>query len=166
MVYTIFLKLNIVDNLILNNKSLNLNFLLKNFLYREIELIFFKKFNKFFIQEQFLVIRLFFVNFFFLKILISKFKNINFLFLNFEKFFSFFKIFFNIYSNIYNLYFFRLKLRGLGFILKRYSKYLFSFLMAVNHFYYFFIPKIFLIKKKRKYLICLSLDLAKLNILF
>lgn len=155
-----------VDNFNLNKKSLNVNFLLKNFLYREIELIFFKNINKFFIQEKFLIIRLFFVNLFFFKIFNGNVKNFNFLFLDFKKFFSFLKNFFNIYNNINNLYFFRLKLRGLGFVLKRYSKYLFSFLMAVNHFYYFFVPKIFLIKKKKKHIICLSLDLAKLNILF
>jgi len=150
----------------LKKKSLNLNFLLKNFLYRDIELIFFKNANKIFLQEQILVIRLFFINFYFFKSIENNKKNLNFVFLNFKKFFSFFKNFFNIYNNINNLYFFRLKLKGLGFVLKRYSKYVFSILMAVNHFYYFFVSNIVLIKKKKKHIIFLSLDLVKLNILF
>lgn len=153
---------------LLKKKSLNLNLLLKSFFYRDIKLIFLKYLNKIFIQEQLLIIRLFFINFYFFKA--NKHtqikKNFNFMFLNFKKFFSFFKNFFNIYNNINNLYFFRLKLRGLGFALKRYSKYLFSFVMAVNHFFYFFVPYNILIKKKKKHIICLSLDLSKLNVLF
>lgn len=162
------IKLNkhIVSGAKLTKKSLNLNFLLKNFLYRDIELIFFKNANKIFMQEHILVIRLFFINFYFFKLIHENKKNLNFIFLNFNKFFSFFKNFFNLYNNINNLYFFRLKLKGLGFVLKRYSKYVFSFLMAVNHFFYFFVPNIILIKKKKKHIICLSLDLVKLNILF
>jgi len=150
----------------LKKKSLNLNFLLKNFLYRDIELIFFKNANKIFLQEQILVIRLFFINFYFFKSIENNKKNLNFVFLNFKKFFSFFKNFFNIYNNINNLYFFRLKLKGLGFVLKRYSKYVFSFLMAVNHFYYFFVLNIVLIKKKKKNIIFLYLNLFKLNNLY
>ena len=150
----------------LKKKSLNFNFLLKNFLYRDIEIIFFKNANKIFIQEQILIVRLFFINLYFFKLIDNSNKNLNFIFLNFKKFFSFFKNFFNIYNNINNLYFFRLKLKGLGFVLKRYSKYVFSFLMAVNHFFYFFVPSVILIKKKKKHIICLSLDLVKLNILF
>lgn len=158
-------KLLLLNILSLKKKSLNLNLLLKNFLYRNIELIFVKNTNKIFIQENGLFIKLYIVNLYFFKLLTSV-NNLNFVFLNFKKFFSFFKNFFNIYNMINNLYFFRLKLKGLGFVLKRYSKYLFSFLMAVNHFFYFFVPNIFLIKKKKKHIICLSLDLSKLNILF
>ena len=144
-------------------KSLCLNFLIKSFLYREVELIFIKNYNKIFIQENFLIIRFFFINVYFFK----KINNIfSFLFINFKKFFLVFNNFFNIYNNMRKLYFFRLKLKGLGFILKRYSKFLFSFLMAVNHFYYFFISNNFLIKKKKKQIICLALNLSKLNILF
>lgn len=142
----------LINNRKLKKKSLNLNFLLQNFLYRDIELIFFKNTNKLFIQEKFLVVRLFFIHLYFFKIMMDDFKNFNFIFLQFKKFFSFFINFFNIYNNINNLYFFRLKLKGLGFVLKRYSKYLFSFLMAVNHFYYFFVPEIFLVKKKKNIL--------------
>lgn len=155
----------IFNNIKFRNKSLNLNFLLKNFLYRDIELVFIKTLNRLIIQENILIIRLFFINLYFFK-LTEKQNSLNFIFLNFKKFFSFFKNFFNIYNNINNLYFFRLKLKGLGFYLKRYSKYLFSFSMAVNHFFYFFIPTVFLVKKKKKHIICLSLNLVKLNILF
>ena len=38
--------------------------------------------------------------------------------------------------------------------------------MAVNHFYYFFAPNFFLLKKKKRNIICLSIDLMRLNILF
>ena len=118
------------NNLNLKKKSLNLNFLLKNYLYKNIALIFFKNKNKLYIQGNLFVIRLYFINFYFLKLLsekLNKKKKINFIFLQFKKFFSFFMNFFNIYNNMNNLYFFRLKLRGLGFVLKRYSKFLFSF---------------------------------------
>lgn len=152
---------------ILKKKSLNLNFLFNIFLYRNIKIYFFKKFNKIFMQEKDLIIRIFFVNFFFFKLLLkNNYENLNFLFLNYKKFFSFFSNFLNSYNNINCLYFFRLKLKGLGFVLKRYSKYLFSFLMAVNHFYYFFAPNFFLLKKKKRNIICLSIDLMRLNILF
>jgi len=55
-----------VQSNVLKIKSLNLNFLFNIFLYRNIKIYFFKKFNKIFIQEKDLVIRIFFVNFFFL----------------------------------------------------------------------------------------------------
>lgn len=154
----------LISDLKFKKKSLNINFLLNNFLYRDIQLIFYKDANKFFLQEKFLVIRLFFLNLYFFKNIQN--NTLNFVFLEFKKFFSIFINFFNIYNNINNLYFFRLKLKGLGFVLKRYSKFLFSFLMAVNHHYYFFVPDIFLVKKKKKHLICLSLDLVKLNTFF
>lgn len=152
-------------NIKFRKKCLNLNILMKNFLYRDIEIIFLKNYNKILIKENFLVLRLFLVNYYFVKLL-NNVNNLSFIFLNFKKFFSFFINFLNIYNNLNKLYFFRLKLKGLGFVLKRYSKFLFSFLMAVNHFYYCFIPDNFLIKKKKKHIICISLDLSKLNLFF
>ena len=73
---------------ILKKKSLNLNFLFNIFLYRNIKIYFFKKFNKIFMQEKDLIIRIFFVNFFFFKLLLNNnYENLNFLFLNYKKFF-------------------------------------------------------------------------------
>jgi hypothetical protein len=149
-----------------NKKSLNFYFLFNFFFYRNIQIFFFKKTNKIFLQEKNLIIRIFFVNLFFFKNLSVNYLNINFLFIELKKYFSFFKNIWNVYNTIKNLYFFRLKLRGLGFVLKRYSKFLFSFLMAVNHFYYFFVPDFVFLKKKKKHIICLSIDNIRLNILF
>jgi len=135
------------NELELKKKSPNLQILFNMFLYRNIQISFLKGTNKLFLQENLLVIRLYLIKNFFLK---NSIDNFNFLFLNWKNFYSFFINFLNTYRNINSLFFFRLKLKGLGFVLKRYSKYLFSFLMAVNHFYYFFAPNFFLIKKKKK----------------
>lgn len=150
----------------LQKKSLNFTYLFNFFFNRNIQIFFSKKTNKIFLQENNIIIRLFFVNLFFFKTILNESKNINFLFIKLKKFYSFFINLINVYNTTKNLYFFRLKLRGLGFVLKRYSKFLFSFVMAVNHFYYFFVPDFFFIKKKKKHIICLSIDNIRLNILF
>lgn len=161
----------ISDNLLKDKLRISSNkfyIYLKIFLFKNIKIYFLKKNNILFLQQNNLIIQLNLLKFFFLKN-ISKninYKNFNFLFINLNNFKNFFIRFINIYSTFNYLYFFRLKLKGLGFVLKRHSKSLCSFLMAVNHFFYFFIPNFVLLKKKKKSIICLSLDLSRLNLLF
>jgi hypothetical protein len=64
------------------------------------------------------------------------------------------------------IFFFRLKLRGLGYSVRRFSKYLFSFFMAVSNRFYFHIPLNIFVKKRKKLFIFLSYDKIKLNTLF
>lgn len=148
-------------------KYINLFVLFNQYFLKNIKIFFYKNKNKIFFQDGFFYINLYLVNFFFFKLKKNELINsVKLIFIQSKKFFFFILNFLNLYNNFYNLYFFRLKLKGLGFNLQRFSKFLFRFLMVVNHFYYFFVPKFLLFKKRKKHLICISLDLIKLNTFF
>lgn len=72
-----------------------------------------------------------------------------------EKYISLLKNFLNNYKNVNRIFFFRVKLKGLGFYVRRLSKDLFYFFMALNHFFFLHKPKNVYIKKKKKTLIFL-----------
>jgi len=55
-----------------------------------------------------------------------------------------------------DLFFARLKLKGLGFRLKRYGRFLFRLFLGFNHFFYVHLPNYIYIKSRKKKLIFLS----------
>jgi hypothetical protein len=91
---------------------------------------------------------------------------LSFLFLKKNLFFSFLKNFFLNYNRCKKIYFFRIKLKGLGFFLRRISLNLLCIFMALNHFFFFHLPKNIYLKKKKKHLLFLSNNLVKLNNVF
>lgn len=102
-------------------------------------------------------------SFFFLK---KKKSLLKFIFLKKKYYFSFLKNFFVNYLYCKNIYFFRLKLKGLGFFVKRLSKSFLCFFMALNHYFYLNIANFVYLKKKKKHFMFISNKRDKLNIIF
>lgn len=93
-------------------------------------------------------------------------NEMNLLFINRKNFFTFLKNFFRLYWVLNRVFFFRIKLKGLGYVSKRYSKSLLSFFMAVSHYYYFHLPSNIYLKKKKRHFIFLSYNKVDLYDLF
>jgi hypothetical protein len=89
-----------------------------------------------------------------------------FLFIIKYDFFSFLVNFKKAYQYLYKIFFCRLKLRGLGYSLKRYNRFFFCFFMAVSNFFYFHVPFSIFIKKRKKYIVMISYNRMQLNLLF
>jgi hypothetical protein len=98
-----------------------------------------------------------------------KFENmlkISFLFVNKIIYSSFLKYFFKIYSFVLKLYFFRLRLKGLGYRMFKINKNLLKFFFAKNHYYYFNIPIYSYVKIRRRNFFIISFNKMLLNQLF
>jgi hypothetical protein len=80
-----------------------------------------------------------------------------FLFLSFYKHLLFF------YKSLFKFNFARLRLKGLGFRIKKITKNLFRFFFNLSNFFYFYVPQnlLFSVKRKRFLLISNNLDLLK-----
>jgi len=109
--------------------------------------------------------------FFFLKI--NGVNNWSFLFLNKYNFFTVLKNFMNIYKTLHKFFYFRLKLKGLGYSIRTLprkthwrNKRLYKFFFAYNHFFYFHLPIDILIRRKRMRILFISSDKQKLNNIF
>lgn len=83
-----------------------------------------------------------------------------------NKFFSILNNFLVLYKRLFKLFFFRIKLKGLGFRLKKLNKKLYKIFMAYNHSYYWHSQKKILIKKKGKKLLIISNNKECLNDLY
>src|ERR1700727_2083266 len=104
---------------------------------RSFNIYFFFKNNLFIylFSNSYVIFKLFFINF--LKI----YKNSFFLiFLNRSNFFSFYKHFLNIYNKFFYIYFFKLKLKGLGYRVVRICKNLYRFYFINTNFLYLHLP--------------------------
>src|SRR2546422_8880735 len=111
--------------------------LYKFFVSEDIKLIFSKDSNVVFIYYKKYGIILKMPNLYFFKIC----KNgVNFIFLKNYHFFSVIKQFFNLYSLVIKIYYFKLKLKGLGYRIKRVGKNLYRFFFAYKHYFYFHVP--------------------------
>ena len=138
-------------------KKVKFNFFLK------LDLSFYNKLNFIYIKGENGVIFFKLPNYFF-------YKNINdilsFCFLNKYFFNSFFKQILFFIKIFYKYYFIRLKLKGLGYRIKKYNNDLYRFFMGYNHYFYFFVPvNTYIWNKKRNFLI-LSIDKIKINDIF
>jgi hypothetical protein len=76
--------------------------------------------------------------------------------------FHFFKNFVNSFialqRKLFFYYFFRFKLKGLGYRIKRISKYLYRFFVISVNYFYLHLPKTILLKYKKRKLFLLSSD--------
>jgi len=96
-------------------------------------------------------------------------KNINSLTLIFlNKFFftSFLRHFFVFYKKLYYIYSVRLKIRGLGYRIRKISNNLYYFFFNYTNMYYFYIPNNILFKWYKKRAVLLSSDFFLLKLLF
>lgn len=100
------------------------------------------------------------------KDLTSSNKVLYFLFLNKYNFFTVIKQIFNLYTILYKFYFFRLKLKGLGFRIRKITKGLFRFFFAYNHFFYFHVPNNIFVKHKKRIILFFSNNKQRLNDIF
>ena len=136
--------------------------LYKNFLI-DVNIFYIKSYNILFLKSDVSFCYLYLGNFFFFKyfddLLILMFLN--------KKFYnSFIKIFAFFFSIISKIFYFKLKLKGLGYRIKHVTKFLFKFFLAKNHFFYFFVPYNIFIKHRRRHLYVLSVNKFVLNDLF
>jgi len=102
-------------------------------------------------------------NFFFVK---ETFNLIKIIFIQKLYYFSFLKNFFFNYLYSKSIYFFRLKLKGLGFFVKRLSKSFLCFFLALNHYFYFNVAQFVYLKKKKRHFMFISYNKDKLNLIF
>lgn len=97
---------------------------------------------------------------------INKLNIISFIFLNRFFFISFIKHFFYNYDKLSIIYFIRVKIKGLGYRIRKISNDLYYFFFNYTNMFYFYIPNNILIKWYKKRIILLSNDFNILKILF
>jgi hypothetical protein len=118
------------------------------------------EFNSLLIKGNNGVVYFFLPSFYFLK---SNKNNINFCFLNKFYFNIVYKQLFLYLKFFYKVYFLRLKLKGLGYRIKKYNKNLYRFFMGYNHFFYFYVPINLFVWNKKRNLLILSIDKIRIN---
>lgn len=125
-----------------------------NFYYK-----FLKNNNILFFKNLFGYMKIFMPSLFF----VSRFK---YLFLNKNFYNNFLNNFLFFFNKFYRFFFFRLRLRGLGYRIRKITKKLYRFFFAFNHFFYFHVSKDVFFKHRRRHLIIFSNNLVKLNDIF
>lgn len=93
-------------------------------------------------------------------------NNLTFIFLNKFFFSSFLRHFFMFYKRLYYIYSVRLKIRGLGYRIRRISNNLYYFFFNYTNMYYFYIPNNILFKWYKKRAVLLSSNFFLLKLLF
>jgi ribosomal protein L6P/L9E len=93
-------------------------------------------------------------------------KTTKFLFINRNMFKMFITNFMFFFNKCFRFYFFKLRLRGLGYRIKKITTKLYRFFFAFNHYFYFHISKDIFFKHKKRNLIIFSNNLVKLNDIF
>jgi hypothetical protein len=91
---------------------------------------------------------------------------VSFLFLNRFFFMSFIKHFFYTYNRLFLIYFIRLKIKGLGYRIRKVSNNLYYFFFNYTNMFYFNIPNNIMVKWYKKRLILLSNDFFMLKLIF
>ena len=135
----------------------------KGFLYEDIK-FFLINFDNLIIKGKFgkIFINLYLYGF----IKIESMLKFSFLFVNKVLYSNFLKYFLKLYSIFLKLYFFRLRLKGLGYRMFRINKNLLKFFFAKNHYYYFNIPTYSYVKIRRRNFFIISFNKMLLNQLF
>jgi hypothetical protein len=114
-------------------KILNYNYLI----YSDLNFIFFQYLNILLIKLKSGILKIFFPKYFFF---ILKKNSLNFIFINKFYFSSIITQLFNYIKTCSKFYFFRIKLKGLGYRIKKINKNIYRFFMAYNHFFYLYTP--------------------------
>jgi len=92
-------------------------------------------------------------------------NSFSFLFLNYHFFKNFVNSFMVLQRKMFFYYFFRFKLKGLGYRIKRISKYLYRFFFISVNYFYLHLPKTVIFKYKKRRMFLLSSDWVDLRIL-
>ena len=93
-------------------------------------------------------------------------RNFELCFLHKHEYFSFLKQLLLHIRIFYKFFFVKLRLKGLGYRIKKYDKNLYRFFVGYNHYFYFYTPEnVYIWHKKRNFLI-LSIEKVKINNIF
>jgi hypothetical protein len=132
------------------NYNLDLNF----------DFYFDKAANKFFIKGLYGVYYFFLPSYYFYLQYNNK---LHFIFLKSFFFFSFLNHFFYFYNGLYSLLFFRLRLKGLGFRLKKVYKNIYRIFFGVNNYFYLYLPLNIIVRIRKRNILALSNNRVLLN---
>jgi len=72
----------------------------------------------------------------------------------------------NVLFRVSNVFFFRLRLKGLGYKIKRYLGNFYRFFFGFKHYFYLYVPSTMLMRSKRRKFVVLSKNLCMLNNFF
>jgi len=115
------------------------SYLLFNFKsFLEFNLFFNKNFNYLLIQSKLYILKISLPNLYFIKI--NKNNNIYLCFINKYYYSTVFKQLFFYLKFLFKIFFFRIKLKGLGYRIKKINKRVYRFFLAYNHYFYFYAP--------------------------
>src|SRR5688500_11202754 len=92
-------------------------------------------------------------------------KNLNLLFINSFFFLTFIKFIFKFYNKCFIYYYFNLKLKGLGYRIKKLSKNLIRIYFNRSNYYYVHIPNTILLKYRTRKSFFISINNASLKLL-
>jgi len=104
----------------------------------DLKLLYKKELNILFIKEKYGVLFLYLPKFFFIN---ENINNLKLSFLSRLNFMNVLKQFLFLCNYYLVLFFFRIKLKGLGYRIKKITKKIYRFFLAYNHYFYFFVPK-------------------------
>jgi hypothetical protein len=137
----------------------------KSYYYKinNIELKFDKNENLIYLFTKVSCIKIFLPSFYFY--LISH-NNINFIYLKRVSYFNVLRHLLNNFGTYNKFFFFRIRLRGLGYKLEKYATKLYRFFFAYNHYFYFHVPTDIFIKNRKRTLLAFSNSKSKLNDVF
>jgi hypothetical protein len=137
--------------------------IIKNYKFnKNLDLFFSTQNNIFFLKSNLGISYFYMPSYYFF--LIKK-NEISFIFLTKFFFKSFISHFFSIYSNLVNIFILRLKIKGLGYQIRRLSKNIYSFHFNYINFFYLFLPKCIIAYWYKKRLILISNNLVILKII-
>ena len=145
--------------LIANYKKINKFYIFS----KNINIFLISKKSSIYIQSDFGIISLKLPSYYFFT---KELNLISFIFLNRFFFISFIKHFFLYYDRLTLIYFIRIKIKGLGYRIRKISNELYYFFFNCTNMFYFYIPNNILIKWYKKRIILLSNDFYILKMLF
>lgn len=139
-----------------------INYILKNYKFSKfVKFYFFQKNGNIIIQKN---TRFFFIKLPFLYFLKNKINLISFIFLNYFHFITFLKHILQLYNKLFSFYFFRLKLKGLGYRIVHLSSFLLKIFFNRSNFFYIHLSSSILLKYKIRRLFFLSTNIEHLRV--
>lgn len=135
----------------------------KQFLISNSKFFFFKNNNSVFFRNILGYLKYNMVSSYYVK---TKENNIYFLFTKKSVYKNFINNFLFFFNKFFKFFFVKLRLRGLGYRIKKITKKLYRFFFAFNHYFYFHVSRDIFFKHRRRILIMFSNNLVKLNDIF
>lgn len=93
-------------------------------------------------------------------------KSLKIIFLKKDYFINLFKYIINISKNLINIYCIYLRIKGLGYRIRKITNKLYYFFFNYTNMYYFYLPKNILLKWLKKKILLISNNINKLKVIF